>query len=421
MINVNPWRLTPILVLLMLATVGCGGDGGGSSSTEPPPIDPPNFVIELPSGLGFDLLTGKISLDFDNCQSEGGATDEAQFSDLSRVTVYEDAVYLADTGATCTNVSRGPFGGIGSEPSHLQPKIRKLSEGTVKNVLALHSYRSFSGLPPSCPMVGYPSGFYRKADTGEIFVLSYVTGNRWDSTTGAWDWSGSKWNWNNHVPGLFKFVPYGNSGLYLSCDRVDYFVAGSLGEPPTHADGTGRAARFTTPSDLEVDAAGLFYLIDDRRIRTIDSSYTVKTLGHAALGITDMETPRAIDSDHQGNIHVLTQFGNYGYTWHRLADGSRISFYTRPGDWGTTIPSFVTFTVTGDSILLGVHMISSYYPPGDYPQTRLYHVSATGEVTELTAEGASLPLLRHIEYGVDGHLYLVLPQGVLIARDYDAK
>ncbi len=29
-----------------------------------------------------------------------------------------------------------------------------------------------------------------------------------------------------------------------------------------------------------------------------------------------------------------------------------------------------------------------------------------------------LPQVQHIEYGVDGHLYIVLPQGVLVARGF---
>jgi len=48
---------------------------------------------------------------------------------------------------------------------------------------------------------------------------------------------------------------------------------------------------------------------------------------------------------------------------------------------------------------------------------RLYRVSANGTVTPLTDENA-VSQVQHVEYGVDGHLYVVLPQGVLIARDF---
>jgi hypothetical protein len=87
---------------------------------------------------------------------------------------------------------------------------------------------------------------------------------------------------------------------------------------------------------------------------------------------------------------------------------------------------FETFTVVGNEIVLGVRQ-----RVGD-TDTSLYRVSANGTVKVLTGTAAPakpedfldqpsqylLPQVQHVEYGVDGHLYIVLPQGVLIARNY---
>ncbi|MDR2244355.1 MAG: hypothetical protein LBE15_02970 [Burkholderiales bacterium] len=417
-------------VLMTLMTVGCGG-GGDSAQPEPPsPIDPPLGSIDLPRGPKLEVLTGKISVDFDNCQSADGAADEAQFSHLQRITVYTDAVYLAETGEGCANVSYD----IDLIPNNLRPAIRKLSGGTVETAVSLNQFNAFAVGTTYYPvMVRYPSGFHRKESTGEFFVSGYA------AASSEWNFAldereASRYTersvWNYYIPGLFRFNP----ANWFSTPHASHndLIAGKRGEPPAHADGKGHAARFTAPHNLEVDAAGLFYLIDDGRIRTIDSDYNVTMLDHAALGITD--TAKALDADHQGNIHVLTQRGGSNYTWHRLADGSRVHFNINLGGVEVPVspPTLETFTVTGDDMLLGVRIMSS---GTGYHNTRLFRVSATGEVTELTGTDTPntpqdfldqpsqylLPPVKHIKYGVDGHLYIVLPQGVLIARDYGAQ
>lgn len=82
--------------------------------------------------------------------------------------------------------------------------------------------------------------------------------------------------------------------------------------------------------------------------------------------------------------------------------------------------------MVGDTIVVRVRMTL-----GDV-NTQLYRVSSTGSVTRLTGTGAAptpqdfrddpskyeLPPVQHVGFGVDGNLYLVLPQGVLVARGY---
>lgn len=385
-----------LLIALAVAVAGCGGSDADPVS----PLQP--FKLEL--------LSGSASADLDHCESIDGAAASARFSRLLRATAYEDAVYLTETGEGCANVDFLPPGFV---PANLQPAIRKLSGGAVETALQLNDYATMMSHPV---MVRYPSGFVRSGDGRGGVVLGYAAavsdrGFTLDSAEVAR--YSEQGGWDYYVPGLFE----------LADVRAGYddLIAGAPGQPPARVDGRGRAAGFVAPHDLERDAAGVFYVIDDGRIRTIDADHRVSTLDHAALGITG--TVKALDADARGNIHVLAQREGPSYAWHRLSDGSRLDFRTRESV--TTEPlTAETFTVIGDEILLGVRNPAGF--------THLYRVASNGEVETLTGTEAAetpqdfldrpsqflLPAVQHIEYGADGHLYIVLPQGVLIARDY---
>ncbi len=392
-----------------LAVAGCGGD----SST---PLTPTK-------ALTFELLSGAATTDLDHCQSVDGTTASARFSRLLRATVYSDAIYLAETGEGCTNAGYDPayYG-----PVNIEPTIRKLSVGSVETIAHLSSSFTVTGDPLPI-LVRYPSGFVRNAgsQTGGV-VLAYVAANsdqgfaldsaeleRYntpsESMTNGWDY---------YVPGLFR--------LTSNSATQEDLAAGAPGLPPALADGQGRSARFVAPHDLEISAAGVFHVIDDGHIRTIDAGNQVRTLDHTALGITG--AVKALDADHQGRVHVLAQRGIGRYTMHRLSDGFRLDFQT-PDASATAQPATLeTFTVIGNEILLSVRQAGSANNA-----SRLYRVSSTGEVRTLTGNAIPatpedfltrpsqylLPPVQHVEYGVDGHLYIVLPQGLLVARDYE--
>jgi hypothetical protein len=382
----------------MLA-MGCGGGESDAGNAVP--------VLKL------EVLAGRASVDFDNCQSADGVAASAQFSHLLRTSVYRDAVFLVETGESCRNVS---YAWPGFVPNQLQPAIRKLSGGVVETAIELNSYLTMGGSNPI--MVRYPSGYHRHASSQASFVLGYAaTSSDMGFVLDAVEVSryNAQGGWNYYVPGLFKYTQ-----AYAGYDDL---VAGTPDKAPVQLDGKGQAAGFVAPHDLEVDAEGRMYLIDDGRIRTVDGDFQVKTLDHTALGITG--AVKALDADHQGGIHALVQLGDGRYAWHRLIDGSQTTF---------TIQQFVnieplkfeTFTVVGNEIVLGVRQ-----RVGD-TDTSLYRVSANGTVKVLTGTAAPakpedfldqpsqylLPQVQHVEYGVDGHLYIVLPQGVLIARNY---
>jgi len=409
---VRPWCAA--LAALALMVSGCGGGGGASEPPpveEPPPVSPPP-PVENPVNVKLELLTGKATADFADCKYRDGAIAQAQYMHLVRMNVYQDGVYLTDAGENCKQVTydqeRDDWGSL---PNTVLPRIRKISNGTAS--LAAEVYwrgAVFSGpWQPIAPQ--YPSGFHRRSD-GSAFIIGHVGA----SSDRGFQVDEASWaeNRNGRVPGLFLYEQ--TNGVWTSDAGGRNLVAGSPGQPVVR-DGVGRyplfgeelknPAAFYAPHDLEADASGLLYLIDDGRIRTIDADYKVTTLDHAALGITG--TVRALDADHQGKIHALAQRGTASYTWHRLADGSKVDFginrivMTEP-------PGRVTFTVVGDGLVV------SERPMGGWAG-RLHRVSANGTVTPLTDENA-VSQVQHVEYGVDGHLYVVLPQGVLIARDF---
>lgn len=382
--------LISVLSLAVLAAAGCGG--GSSSESSLPPVDGP-------ASLKLELFTGKATVDFAHCSSSNGAAAAAEYSHLLRATVYKDGVYLAETGEGCTNVAHaGPGSFI---PVNLRPAIRKVSGGAVETAVRLNDYIAIGGSRPV--MSRYPSGFHRPPGGGESFVLGYAAAS---STRGfALDAAEAarytaQGGWDVYVPGLFRYKSE-HAGY-------DDLVAGTPGKPPARVDGQGQAAGLVAPHDLEVDASGAFYLIDEGRIRTIDAGYKVATLDSAALGIEG--AVKALDADRQGRIHVLAQRAGPSYSWHRLADGSKVDFRVRDFVF-TEVMTYESFTVVGNDLLLAVR------DAGSDGGSRLYRVSGNGTVTPLTTENL-LPQVQHIEYGVDGHLYVVLPQGVLIARDF---
>ena len=95
------------------------------------------------------------------------------------------------------------------------------------------------------------------------------------------------------------------------------------------------------------------------------------------------------------------------------------------GELSPRLRTVDAFTVVGDGIVLATHTVTGG------PST-LYRVSSQGVATQLTGEQAPatpqdflehpekfrLPPVQHLKYGADGNLYIVLEQGVLIARDF---
>ena len=124
-------------------------------------------------------------------------------------------------------------------------------------------------------------------------------------------------------------------------------------------------------------------------------------------------------------LHHHVEPSRHGQIPERLCSQRGLSFATQDTT-STEVTTLETFTVVGDTIVVRVRMTL-----GDV-NTQLYRVSSTGSVTRLTGTGAAptpqdfrddpskyeLPPVQHVGFGVDGNLYLVLPQGVLVARGY---
>ena len=355
--------------------------------------------------------------DFNDCKSVDGSFEQAQFSYLERIVVYKDAIYLTESGGRCikNETTTPPL----TQAQTFPTKIRKIADGKVETALSL--YKSFSGSHP--PMARFPGGFHRDEKTGNFFVLAYTATHNYRSYVlleDLFNWYANTGAWEYFVPGLFRYTDKGVTENNL--------VAGMRGTPPSMQssvmrDGKGTSARFYAPHDLQADASGKFYLIDGRtggKIRTIDADYEVKTLDSPDGNFV------ALDADHAGNMHALKRRWAGAYTWHKLADGSNVDFQYGNGAIFPASPLYVElFTVVGDDILF-----STYRAGGKSSQ--LFRVSSKGVVTKLTGdeqpekpqdflehpEKYSLPAIQHLEYGVDGHLYIVLEQGVLIARDF---
>ena len=406
------WHCGSALMAAVLAAclaTGCGGSDSGpeapTPTSSPTPTPTPTPTLQPNAQLKFELLTGTAMADLNHCQSTDGPASEARFSYLERIVVDKDAIYLAETGDDCLkdDFSTPPA----QQARQMPPKIRKLSGGKVETALSLFSPEV---LERQGAMARFPGGFYRDEKTGAFYVAGYAAARfKYNHMMGKerMDWYDRAGAWNYFVPGIFKYE--GNAA------GENNLLAGMPGKrPDSFVDGRGKMAQFQAPHDLEADASGLLYVIDggdDTRIRTISSSGEVKTLDGYRKKI------RALDADRQGHIHALEDTGLADYVWHRLSDGSSVKFRTAMTYF--PVREVTAFTVVGDDII--VAWIGG-----------LFRVTKQGVVTQLTGkqppatpqdflehpEKFHLPPVQHLKYGPDGHLYIVLMQGVLVARDF---
>jgi hypothetical protein len=382
-----------------------------------------------------ELLAGKVTADLTDCHSANGPVATAEFSSLLRAAVYADGVYLTETGESCANVTYDAATGF--FPVNLPAGIRKVSGGAVES---LRLEPVADAMDPTS--IRYLSGFQRNAGTGESFVLSYAAASsgkffqidaqealRYNTVPDGYSWENG---WAYFPPGLFR-VSTGRRVAGKPLQR----------QLPVYTDGQGATAGFIAPHDLEMDASGVLYLIDQSQtvddsgalqilgqpqIRAIDpgAGYLVKTLDLAALGIQG--EVRALDSDAQGRIHALTQRGDRSFSWYRLADGAQVDFSLddSPVAVGVGISRRAPFTVAGNDLIVAIS-------PGLNAATELYRVSGSdGKATRLTGTQTpatpqdlldnpapyAFPDAPHLKYGADGNLYIVLRQGVLVARDF---
>ena len=422
-----------VLMAAVLAACLAAGCGGSDSEPAPNPNPAPNPAPnpnpnpaptpQPNTQLKFELLTGTAMADLNHCQSTDGPASEARFSYLERIVVYKDAIYLAETGDDCLkdDFSTPPA----QQARQMPPKIRKLSGGKVETALSLFSPEV---LERQGAMARFPGGFYRDEKTGAFYVAGYAAARfKYNHMMGKerMDWYDRAGAWNYFVPGIFKYE--GNAA------GENNLLAGMPGKRPEFllddhgfVDGRGKMAQFQAPHNLEVDASGLLYVIDGgdyAHIRTINSSGEVKTLnGYRQWYI------RALDADRQGHIHALATKSSKSFVWHRLSDGSKTDIDLRPDERAEFTPrprKVIAFTVLDNEIVLAVRW-------ADRGSSVLYRVSSQGVIKQLTGtrvpaslddfvkhpDQFALPPVQHLKYGPDGHLYIVLEQGVLISRNF---
>ncbi len=275
---------------------------------------------------------------------------------------------LVFTG-TVTNrgrlVSRGTV--IFRGPLHNEGQIEAdggtvLFEGVVWNhgypmSPATFAYTNFAGLPGSAGAVNgtgsgvrfnYPVGIALDSD-GNLYVADYV----------------------NHL--IRKVSPAGVSSTF----------AGTTGMPGHQ---NGAIARFNTPQDVAVDAAGNVYVADlnNHVVRQITPAGNVSTLagqpgspGHAdGPGTTArFNLPVGIACDPQGNLYVV-EYGNH--TLRRIGPGGEVSTVAGLSGWvgssdglGPTArfawPQGVTVDAAGVIYVAdsGNHTIRRVTPAGD--------------------------------------------------------
>ena len=390
-------RTVSLSLLSAMVVTACGG---GDGDADMPTITP----------YKTELFTGKVVADHTNCNYTDAPLATASYGNLSKIIVKNNVQYILNSSENCT----GKFDDWSNVLKVQNNKAEEFIPLRVGGLVITGSHH----INPQ-----HPSGFYQ-SNRGENLVLGYAAASSDkgfvldDELVAEFDKDRDGWKgWFDFSPGLFN---------YWREDNYYGEVGGPMvaGAPvtPTLVDGQGLDARFYAPHDLEANAAGLLYLIDNKRLRTIDQDFRVKTLDLATLGITG--TPKTLDADQAGVVHALAQTGAGAYTWHRLSDGRKVAFKLPNAPTGETVE---TFTVVGDELLVAVRQAVA-----GSNASWLYRVNAKGGVARLTStESLALPgtaanstpsyvfpRVQHLEQGVDGYLYIVLEQGILRVKGY---
>ena len=394
-----------LLVCMFLAS--CGGSGG---VVEPPPPPP------VASNYNVELFTGRTTVNYKECDLVGDTLQTAGFFNLSKIAVYKDSIELLESYEYCPLADHVPF------------EFRIIKGNKVERILSEDDAGiGFKG-PPSAK---FPSGFYKLADN-DYYVVGFAAArsNRNFEVDAAMVaklnvQQGPYTGWDYFSHGFYRY------GKNTPSTRI---LAAGASAAPAVVDGQGRGAQFYVPHDLEADAQGLLYTVDNGQVRTIDRGYQVKTVGNAEVGVGG--AVKALDADRAGVIHVLGRQPDGGYVWSQLLGGKKAegtsarAFKLRATDGPANLQTIETITVVGDSLLVARRQYEA-------STSELFRVTlSSGAVEDLTGSGriawpssgpaagtgggaaSPFPQVQHLEYGVDGHLYIVLPQGVLRVKDF---
>ena len=396
--------LRALMACVFLASCGGGGDSG-SEAPAPAPA-PANYNVEL--------YTGKTAVDYKKCDLVGDTLQTAGYFNLSKIAVYKDSIELLESFENC------------SDKDYYFFEIRTIKESTVgENYYGLDAVIPIK-LPPTAK---YPSGFYKISDNDY-----FVVGSAAARSNRNFELDEAAVAELNLKQGLYSGWDYFAHGFYRYGKNTPSgrILAAGASAPPVVVDGQGNGAQFYAPHDLEADAQGLLYTVDNGMVRTITRDYTVKTVPNAEVWVGG--AVKALDADRAGMIHVLGRQPDGGYVWSRLMAGKRpegittYGFKLRASDGPANLQTIETFTVVGDSLLVARRNYEA-------TTSELFRVWPGGLVEELTGTGriawpstggtaatgaatTPFPQVQHLEYGVDGHLYIVLPQGVLRVKDF---
>lgn len=158
-------------------------------------------------------------------------------------------------------------------------------------------------------------------------------------------------------------------------------------------DGTASNARFSLPLALTMDSSGTLFVLDDLRIRSIDTSGRVATIGTIPVG-TNVDSrslphvvPRAIAVDSTGNIFVTNGHGTRRINSNGTTMLEGVSVVNDL--WGTRVSPARGIAVdsAGSAYLWDLEKeVSKWTPNGGFGQGNMVTVAGAPDTTG-TADG----------------------------------
>jgi sugar lactone lactonase YvrE len=247
--------------------------------------------------------------------SNDGSLGTAEFSVPTGVTVdLNGNVYVADTGNDTIRVisSAGTVTTLAGSPGNAGS-----ADGSAS---------SARFLSPSGVAVDSAGNVY-VADTGNNTIRVITSAGTVTTLagsvgfTGSADGAGSSARFSSpsgiavDAAGNIYVSDRGNNTIRMVTSAGVVTTLAGLAGTPGFADGTGRSARFSSPSGIAVDGAGTIYVADtgNDTIRTITNSGVVTTLagtagspgyGDGVPGEAHFSSPQGVAVDKMGNVYI---------------------------------------------------------------------------------------------------------------------
>ncbi len=183
-------------------------------------------------------------------------------------------------------------------------------------------------------------------------------------------------------------------------------------------DGAGAAAQFSYPADVDVDAAGNVFVVDQvgHRVRKIDPMGNVTTIaGNGTAGLTDanglnaqFNYPSGITVDAAGNLYIADQFN---HRIRKIDSAGEVTTLAGTGMFGGYVDGGVATAEFNRPVGIAIDNAGNLYV-ADNGNNRIRKIDTNNMVSSIFS--VSLP--PDVDVDASGNIYIVDPNNACIRK-----